>query len=159
METSAHRFLSAWWSVTRAMKQHVGPLLRREHGVEFKDFMLLEGVDRGGMHPGQLCESLSLAPSAVSRMLDDASQHELVVRSLDPGDLRRMRVEITPKGRAVLSAARQTMTRLVGQWLKALPPAQARLLVESIQMLSGQIAKTPAEKEIKPRRRQTRRAR
>jgi DNA-binding MarR family transcriptional regulator len=140
------RLLSAIWSTTRALKRHVAPALHREHGVDFKDFMLLDGIERGGgaIHPGQLCDAMSMTPSAVSRMLDDATRAGLVVRELDPGDLRHIKVQITPKGRQILSAVRETMTAMVDPWLKALPRTQAEALISSIESLSESMSRTDA---------------
>jgi DNA-binding MarR family transcriptional regulator len=148
METNrpAARLVAALWSTTRALKRHLSPLLRKEHGVDFKDFMLLDAVDRDGqLNPGQLCSAMGLSPSAVSRVLDDLTSRGLVVRELDPADLRHIKVKATVKGRDVLAEARETMSDLVDDWLKGLPRAQSEALLHALEGLSDHIGRRSTE--------------
>ena len=39
------RVMAAMWKAGQVMKNHVAPMLEREHGVEFKHFVVLERIE------------------------------------------------------------------------------------------------------------------
>lgn len=118
------------------MKRFVAPMLEREHGADFKDFVALGAIESGSNYPRLMCDRLAMTPSGISRMLDDLVKRDLVRRHLDPQDSRRVRLEITPKGAAVLHATKSTMLGLLERGLSELPPAQVQLFAETLQHLS-----------------------
>ncbi len=128
--------IDAWWSLTQAMKRHVAPVLAREHGVDFKDFVALNIIEHGAMYPGQLCERMSLPPSNVSRVLDDLTRGGLIERHLDPKDSRRVRLSITAKGEAVLRAARASGLEMLHRGLRHLTPDQTLAFAQAVRHLA-----------------------
>ncbi len=106
------RLLSAWWKLSQALKRRVAPRLENEYGVRFKHFLVLTNISRGHRSPGALAETLGFPPSEVSRVLDVLSRKGLVRREVDPEDLRRMKLELTPAGDAVLAGMNGSMSKL-----------------------------------------------
>jgi DNA-binding MarR family transcriptional regulator len=104
--------LSAWWKLSQALKRRVAPRLENEYGVRFKHFLVLTNISRGHRSPGALAETLGFPPSEVSRVLDVLSRKGLVRREVDPEDLRRMKLELTPAGDAVLAGMNGSMSKL-----------------------------------------------
>jgi DNA-binding MarR family transcriptional regulator len=134
--------LDAWWSFGQVMKRHVVPMLEREHQMDFGDFMVLNTIDRGANYPGLICERASISPSGVSRMLETLTKRDLVRRSLDTEDSRRVKLEITPKGIEVLDATRSTMARLVERGLVTLPQEQVKAFIDTLVHLANTMSDT-----------------
>lgn len=129
------------------MKRHVAPMLEREHGADFKDFVALNAIESGSNYPRLMCERLAMTPSGISRMLDDLVKRDLVKRALDPHDSRRVQLHITPRGEAVLSATKRTMLGLLERGLSALPEAQVQLFADTLQQLSDTLTHAAEEAE------------
>ncbi|WP_424952768.1 MarR family winged helix-turn-helix transcriptional regulator [Deinococcus sp.] len=122
------------------MKRHVAPMLEREHGLEFKDFVALSAIEAGANYPGLICQRAALTPSAVSRLIDDLVKGDLIVRRLDEHDSRRVHLSLTPAGQNVLAATRTTMYQLLGQGLNTLPDEQMHLFARTLQQLSASLS-------------------
>ena len=140
-QSSGEQLLSAWWNFGQVLKRHVAPMLEREHNVDFKDFVALSAIEAGANYPSLMCERMAMTPSGVSRILEDLTRRQLVVRTLDPHDSRRVRLQITPKGEDVLRAARSTMLGLLNEGLTQLPSTQVQLFVETITQLNDLMAR------------------
>jgi DNA-binding MarR family transcriptional regulator len=140
----ATNVLDAWWTFAQVMKRNVTPMLEREHQMDFADFMVLNTIERGANYPGLLCERTSISPSGVSRMLENLTKRDLIRRSLDTEDSRRVKLEITPKGIEVLDATRGTMARLVERGLVSLPHEQVKAFVDTLLHLANTMSE-PAE--------------
>lgn len=134
--------LDAWWTFAQVMKRNVTPMLEREHQMDFADFMVLNTIERGANYPGLLCERTSISPSGVSRMLENLTKRDLLRRSLDTEDSRRVKLEITPKGIEVLDATRGTMARLVERGLLTLPQEQVKAFVDTLVHLANTMSGT-----------------
>lgn len=131
-DTLTPELLASWWNLTQTMKRVVAPMLTREHGVDFKDFVALSAIESGAGYPGALCERMHLPPSHVSRLIDDLVKGGVVERQLDPHDSRRVRLHITPRGREVLAAAKGSMVELLDAGLEGLSPAQVQSFADTM---------------------------
>jgi DNA-binding MarR family transcriptional regulator len=134
--------MDAWWTFGQVMKRNVAPILEREHQMDFGDFMALNTIERGANYPGLLCERTSISPSGISRMLENLTKRDLVRRSLDTEDSRRVKLEITPKGFEVLNATRSTMARLVERGLVTLPQEQVKAFIDTLVHLANTMGDT-----------------
>jgi DNA-binding MarR family transcriptional regulator len=65
-------------------------------------------------------------------MLENLTKRDLLIRSLDTEDSRRVKLEITPKGIEVLDATRGTMARLVERGLVTLPKEQVNSFIDTL---------------------------
>ncbi|WP_309570881.1 MarR family winged helix-turn-helix transcriptional regulator [Deinococcus sp.] len=151
-EDAVTELMNAWWTATQAMKRHVAPMLEREHGLEFKDFIALSAIESGATYPGVVCSRLTMTPSTVSRLLDDLVRGGLLVRRLDDTDSRRVHLSLTPAGDTVLAATRQTMHAVLHRGLNGLPETQLqtftqilRRMGETFNQSGTQSAAPPAE--------------
>lgn len=123
-DTPVARLMSAWWSFGQVMKQHIVPRLEREHGIDFPHFIVLNAINSGSNYPTHLCERLVMHPSGVSRVIEVLVTRGFVTRALDADDSRRVKLEITPKGSAVLEEARSTMAELLDHGFRDVPDDQ-----------------------------------
>ncbi|GGJ68294.1 hypothetical protein GCM10008939_10870 [Deinococcus aquiradiocola] len=135
--------MTAWWDLTQAMKLHVAPMLAREHDLEFKDFVGLSAIEAGANYPSLIAARTALTPSAVSRLVDDLARAQLIERRLDEQDSRRVQLNLTPRGEAVLTAARSTMHQLLQQGLTSLDSAQVHLFARTLQHLAVTVRQPP----------------
>jgi DNA-binding MarR family transcriptional regulator len=69
-------------------------------------------------------------------MLKRLEAEGLLVRSLDPSDLRRYRFELTPRGYEVLKESRSLLVGAMERRLERLTPEQRRQFVELLDILA-----------------------
>jgi DNA-binding MarR family transcriptional regulator len=72
----------------------------------------------------------------VSQMLKRLEAEGLLLRSLDPSDLRRYRFELTARGREVLRESRALLMGAMERRLARLSPQQQRQLHELLERLT-----------------------
>jgi DNA-binding MarR family transcriptional regulator len=89
----------------------LGPLGRR---IELSTVRVLHAVDQSPTPPsiGTVAATLAIDPSTASRLVDQRVIEGLITRSADPDDRRRLVLEMTPAGRALLeelAESRRTM--------------------------------------------------
>ncbi|GHF52144.1 MarR family winged helix-turn-helix transcriptional regulator [Deinococcus metalli] len=149
-EAAVTELMSAWWAATQAMKRHVAPMLAREHGLEFKDFVALSAIESGANYPGLICGRLTMTPSTVSRVIDDLVKGGLIVRRLDDADSRRVQLHLTPAGEDVLRATRQTMHAVLQRGLSGLPEAQVLAFAQVLRQLGTTFHQVDAPTEPTP---------
>lgn len=132
----ASQLFAAWWHLTQLLKRQVAPVLAREHGLDFKDFLSLNAIERGACYPGLLCERMALTPSAASRAVDELVKGGLLERGLDPADLRRVQLRLTERGTEALNGARGTMITLLDQGLHGLSAEQVGSFMTTLRQLA-----------------------
>lgn len=72
----------------------------RVTGINLTDGRCIDLLDvHDGLTAGELAEAASLSPGAVTTVLDRLERMELVTRTRDEADRRRVLVEVTPKAR------------------------------------------------------------
>lgn len=76
----------------------------RRHGLSPAGRQALATLDgRGGpMSASEIAQRLLVTPASITSLLDTLVRRGLVTRDLDPDDRRRVRVEITDAGRALV---------------------------------------------------------
>lgn len=150
-EATAQQLLTGLWSLTHAMKRHLGPMLLREHGLEFKDFLALQAIEDGTNYPGLLCQRMALTPSNGSRLIDALVDGALIERRLDQQDARRVHLTLTPRGQDVLAATYRTLLGLLGRSLSELSDAQIADFTRTLDTLSRTLGSpTPAQEDAQP---------
>ena len=110
----------------------LGPLGRR---IELSTVRVLQAVDQAAAPPsiGTVAATLAIDPSTASRLVDQRVTEGLLTRSPDADDRRRLVLELTPPGRALLeelAASRTTMLEEVtADWSTTDIAALERLLL------------------------------
>lgn len=82
-------------------------------GLSPSRVLVLELIERGVDRPKALAEVLETVQSAVSAILADLEAQALIARHIDPEDGRKVRLQLTPEGRAL-------QTRVGSAWLAAM---------------------------------------
>lgn len=83
--------------------------------------VLKELAQRGGAQPGELARAAGLKQATISILLDKLQARGLVLRSRGDADRRTVRVQITPEGRQMLSAAPDLLQAEFGARFAHLP--------------------------------------
>ncbi|GGR03056.1 MarR family winged helix-turn-helix transcriptional regulator [Deinococcus ruber] len=149
-EETALQLLKGLWALTHTMKRQLGPMLLREHGLEFKDFLALQAIEEGSNYPGQLCQRLTLTPSNASRLIDALVDSALIERRLDDQDARRVQLTLTAKGEKVLAATYSTLLDLFRRSLGELSDAQIAEFTRTLALLSQTFGSTtPAHEDTR----------
>ena len=81
--------------VTRVLDDLVEP-----HDISVADYLVLASIRRGRTSPVELCKVLGRTTGGLSLTFDRLVAAGWVLRHPDPGDRRRIIVELTPTGRA-----------------------------------------------------------
>lgn len=135
--------LTNLWRLSRGLREEVVPHL--EHlGLAPTDPWLLAEIERHH-YPTEAVRAMQMPAPTISQMLKRLEQAGLVVRSLDPADLRRYRFELTEAGRAVLEESRQHILKALGRRLERLNPQQRQQFAEWLEILAREEA--PVSKE------------
>ncbi|KOX90621.1 Transcriptional regulator SlyA [Thermus aquaticus] len=128
--------LARIWRLQRALREEVAPGLARL-GLSGLDPWLLS-VLRAHPHPMGAARAMGLPPPTVSHMLRRLEAEGFLRRSLDPKDLRRYRLELTPKGEAALREAERLLEGALARRLARLSEEEQALLARLLSRLEGE---------------------
>ena len=129
-------FLADMHRINRGIAHLINPALEREFDIDGRLYFMLMRIDAGDIHPGALAETMRLPKSLISRHIDQLTKKGLVVRQLEAGDSRRIRLVLTKSGRQVLTAAKALATSLVGGHLRRIPAREREIVLEALSNLA-----------------------
>lgn len=124
--------LPLMWSLRQDAMRAFEPLDLRPIRV-----LVLELIARGFSHPKDLADLLETVPPAVSNMLSELEGKGLLLRSPDPDDGRRIRLELTAKGHEVIASVRERWGEVTEEGLGVLSVNELRTLVGIYRKLLG----------------------
>lgn len=105
-------------------------------GLDSKEFFVLDDVE-ACPYPVELAKRLSIPKASMTGYLKSLEAKGFVRREIDPADLRRHRLVVTPRGREALNGARLALSSCFGERLGRLNPDEraevSRLLAELAQ--------------------------
>lgn len=97
--------------------------------------LILEVAGRENPSVGELADALELDASTLSRAVDGLAKLGFVERREDPENRRRYLVSLTAKGRKKVDEIDGACDAYYEGFLKGLPPAERKLLVDSLPRL------------------------
>lgn len=89
----------------------------------------------GPKSAGDIAGGLGISSPSLTRMLTKLEERELIVRTLDPGDRRRILVELTTKGQRLIGDHRIFSGTSLVRAAKKLSADDQRALIESVATL------------------------
>ncbi|MFC4427890.1 MarR family winged helix-turn-helix transcriptional regulator [Deinococcus navajonensis] len=119
-DASPMAFVQAFWDLWQTLAARVEAELDTRHGLDLRAFITLayvQGAEPGTDQPGALARLAGVPRYEMSRMLSRLEAAGAVIRQGDTNDARRVRVQATPQGRALYSAAEQSVLNLVAPLL------------------------------------------
>ncbi len=108
--------------------------------------------ESGPLRLNELAAREGVAPPTMSRGVDILEQAQFVRRRRDPDDARSSFIELTERGRAVLTTAIDQRTTLLAQRLAELEPAQLATIRAALPALRQLVAKPAGGPASAPRR-------
>jgi DNA-binding MarR family transcriptional regulator len=109
--------------------------LWRSTGMTFAQRRLLRRVRDGRRSPGELAAELGISGPTLTRHLQRLDDAGFVSRSVDPGDRRRVVVELTDAGRRSLAANRLFSGSPLALAVDDLSIAERKALISAIDRL------------------------
>jgi DNA-binding MarR family transcriptional regulator len=114
--------------------------LRQAHApgeVTLSELSVLGRLDRQGIQTaGQLAEQERVTPQAMSTILAELEARELIARTADSEDGRKLKLTATEAGRQLLAGRRsETAGRVAAALDTALTAAEQRQLIEALPLL------------------------
>ncbi|ADH64655.1 transcriptional regulator, MarR family [Allomeiothermus silvanus DSM 9946] len=126
--------LTRMWKLMRDLRDETLPQLERL-GLAPNDPWLLASIEHHH-HPTEVVRLTQMPAPTVSQMLKRLEAEGLLVRSLDPSDLRRYHFELTARGYEVLKESRTLLMSAMERRLERLTPEQRRQFVELLDILA-----------------------
>lgn len=144
-----------------SLQEQVGFLLRRahqRHAAIFADRIpgdltppqfatLVKLAELGAQSQNLLGRRIALDASTVKGVVDRLSARGLVEVTQDPGDRRRVRVALTPAGRATVADAVPAALAVSAETLAPLSPEERDELLLLLTALAQDVADRPDESE------------
>lgn len=114
------RWLDAWMLLVRThtrLWESVEAHMRSEYGLTMARYDVLAHLQLAGGRLGlsELASAIALSPSGLSKLLDRMDASDLIRREPDPDDARAVFATITPRGRRLVSRAREGHHALLRQ--------------------------------------------
>jgi DNA-binding MarR family transcriptional regulator len=103
--------------------------------LEIKELFVLGAIDEHP-HPAELAQTLCMPKPSVTVYLKRLEREGFVRREIDPGDLRRHRLSVTPAGRKIMAQGFALLSRAFEARLSRLSTAEQAQLVELLQKLN-----------------------
>jgi DNA-binding MarR family transcriptional regulator len=134
------RKISPWalWTlnfqVMTSLLADVAPRIRALR-LEIKEFLLLSELDEHP-HPADLARALLAPKPSVTFMVKRMEALGYLRRELQPDDLRRFRLTLTPSGRSAMESAREIFDEEFGRRLSRLTQAQRIELMRIFQRMA-----------------------
>lgn len=103
-------------------------------GLEAKELFMLAAIEEHP-HPAGLADALCMPKPTVTVYLKRLEAVGFVRREIDPGDLRRHRLSVTPAGRKLLTRGQALLTEALGLRLARLGAAEQAQLAALLEKL------------------------
>ncbi len=104
-------------------------------GLEVKEFFVLDGVEETP-YPAELAKRLFIAKPTITMYLKSLEAKGFVRREIDPEDLRRHRLLVTPSGRSAVTRARAIISSMFGKRLARLNDSERDEFQRLLEKLS-----------------------
>ncbi len=117
-------FMRLLWAVDHSLNKRSKWMARR-FGVTGPQRLALRIVGRlPEVSAGELASALKVHPSTLTGILQRLERRGFLVRHVDAGDRRRVRLELTPSGRNVAASSGGSIEDVVAGVLRRTPPAK-----------------------------------
>lgn len=126
--------LTRIWKLSRDMREETMPHLE-QLGLAPTDPWLLSEIERHH-YPTEAVRVMQIPAPTVSQMLKRLEADGLVVRSLDPSDLRRYKFTLTEKGKELLQQSQKYMLAAMERRLERFSLEQRQQFVYLLDILT-----------------------
>ena len=119
--------------------------LMEKYGVRLAGLRAVRVLrDLGTVPISRFAEELDIPRSTATGVVDRLAERGLIERTFDTSDRRMINIAVTPRGRAALADRELVDRSVVGKRIRALAPAEQRLLAELLEHVVGDGGTTTA---------------
>ena len=137
--------IRSWWMLMAEASLGEDLAIMAETGLTLPQVLTLFKLhDQSPQCVSSIAAVLHLSQPATSQLLDRLVQEGLVDRTEDPGDRRRKRLAITPKGNRLVTRLAEAKSRGLDHAAKRLSPQVRRKLTSVLQQALRQLDRGPA---------------
>ncbi len=125
----AFELIRGFAHVNRFLRPQCAPFhLRKSELMALGCVCYAHGHRKKALSPSEIGEILGISRPAITAILNTLEEKELILRTMDHLDKRRILVELSQKGRAGLEEVENEMLKRVGQIMQALGEEQSEQL-------------------------------
>jgi DNA-binding MarR family transcriptional regulator len=135
-------FMRLMWAVDHQL-QAASKRMHSSLGVTAPQRLAIRMIGRTpGLSAGELALALHLHPSTVTGVLDRLERGGLIARTTDPGDARRARLRLAPRGQRLNRISFGTVEHAVARALAGLPASRISAARAVLEALSSSLEHT-----------------
>ncbi len=105
--------------------------------AQYNLLMMLYGTEGYAMNPSQLAEASGEKPANLTRLTDELCDRQLVKRTADPGDRRKLTLTLTEQGMATIESLLPDIGAFLEQQVEELQPRERLQLEKLLKKLLG----------------------
>ena len=144
-------FLRVLWAINHGLAT-TSRFMKTRFGVTGRQRLIIQVVNEfPGISAGELAKVLHLDPSTLTGVLQQMSQRGLLQLQADARDRRRLRIQLTPKGRRMSHMAVGAIEAAVSRTLSNVSPAKLKATREVLTLLADNLDRREAESNITDR--------
>jgi DNA-binding MarR family transcriptional regulator len=102
-------------------------------------------ASRGPQNLANLAEAIGVAPATATRMCDRLVAKKLIVRQPHFDDRRHIRLEVTTKGRRLVSEVTARRRREMGAILESISPEDQVILANALNRFAAAVGEVPEQ--------------
>ena len=132
-------FLRVLWAINHGLAT-TSRYMKSKYGVTGRQRLIIQVVNEfPGISAGDLAKVLHLDPSTLTGVLQQMSQRGLLQLHPDARDRRRLRIQLTPKGRRMSHIAVGAIEAAVSKTLSRVSPSKLKATREVLSMLADNL--------------------
>jgi DNA-binding MarR family transcriptional regulator len=144
----ALEFLRALWAINHGLAT-TSRYMKSRFGVTGRQRLIIQVVNEfPGISAGELAKVLHLDPSTLTGVLQQMSERALLLLQPDPRDRRRLRIQLTPKGRRMSHMAVGAIEAAVSKTLAQVSPAKLKATREVLTLLAENLDHRDTESNL-----------
>ena len=133
-------FLRLLWAINHGLNT-TSRRMQNEFGITGQQRLVIRIIDAfPGLSAGELAAVLHIHPSTATGILQRLAARQLVARRADPGDARRLRLQLTAKGRRLTAPRVGTVEASVRRTLGRFNAADVRRTRQVLAALSSSLS-------------------
>jgi DNA-binding MarR family transcriptional regulator len=141
-------FLRVLWAINHGLAT-TSRYMKARFGVTGRQRLIVQVVNEfPGISAGELARVLHLDPSTLTGVLQQMSQRGLLQLQADVRDRRRMRIQLTPKGRRMSHMAVGAIEAAVSKTLSNVSPAKLKATREVLTLLADNLDRRESDASL-----------
>ena len=144
-------FLRVLWAINHGLAT-TSRYMKTRFGVTGRQRLIIQVVNEfPGISAGELARVLHLDPSTLTGVLQQMRQRGLLLLQSDARDRRRLRIQLTPKGRRMSHMAVGAIEAAVSKTLSHVSPAKLKATREVLTLLADNLDRRDSESNLTDR--------